>query len=69
MEKKPCPVDRGKLLIGLECCRDVTTKHCLGDCPYSRVSGICLHAINSDALAYINYLEEQLAEKADAAGI
>lgn len=69
MPTKPCPVDRGKLLTGLECCRHIPTKHCLGDCPYSRVSGSCLHAINSDALAYINHLEEQLAEKADAAGI
>ena len=69
MEKKPCPVDRGKLLIGLECCRDSLSLHCFGCCPYSNVSGSCLHSINSDTLAYINHLEEQLAEKADAAGI
>lgn len=65
MEKKPCPVDRGKLLIGLECCRDSLSLHCFGTCPYSNVSGSCLYAINSDALAYINYLEEQLNAKAD----
>ena len=63
--KKPCPVDRGKLLIGLECCRDSLSLHCFCTCPYSNVSGSCLYAINSDALAYINYLEEQLNAKAD----
>ena len=65
MEKKHCPVDRGKLLIGLECCRDSLSLHCFDTCPYSNVSGSCLYAINSDALAYINYLEEQLNAKAD----
>ena len=65
MKKKPCPVDRGKLLIGLECCRDSLSLHCFGCCPYSNVSGSCLYAINSDSLAYINYLEEQLNAKAD----
>ena len=64
MEKKPCPVDRGKLLIGLECCRDSLSLLCFGTCPYSNVSGSCLSAIDSDALAYINYLEEQLNAKA-----
>ena len=65
MEKKPCPVDRGKLLIGLECCRDSLSLHCFVCCPYSNVSGSCLYAINSDSLASINYLEEQLNAKAD----
>ena len=65
MEKKPCPVDRGKLLIGLECCCQTSTQPCLGTCPYSHVSGSCISAHNSDALAYIMYLEEQLNAKAD----
>ncbi len=64
MTNKPCPVDRGKLLIGLECCRDINSLHCFGACPYANVGGSCLYAINSDALAYINYLEEQLNAKA-----
>ena len=66
MEKKPCPVDRGKLLIGLECCRTGNSEVCR-KCPY--FSGYCDTALMDDALAYIYYLEEQLAEKADAAGI
>lgn len=66
MEKKPCPVDRGKLLIGLECCRTGNSEVCRR-CPY--FSECCDTALMDDALAYIYYLEEQLAEKADAAGI
>lgn len=63
MEKKPCPVDRGKLLIGLEICRqEAICKRC----PY--IKG-CDADLTQDALAYIYYLEEQLAAKADAAGI
>lgn len=61
MEEKPCPVDRGKLLIGLECCCQIT--HCLVNCPYYNYSGSCLAVLNYDALAYINYLEEQLNAK------
>lgn len=63
MPNNPCPVDRGKLLIGLECCRHPNTQPCLGTCPYSRVTGSCISALNSDALAYIYYLEEQLNAK------
>ena len=62
MEKKPCPVDRGKLLIGLECCRIFDVEACR-KCPYFSES--CDTAIMSDALAYINHLEEQLNAKAD----
>ena len=56
MEEKKCPVDRGKLLIGLECCR---AYEC-GSCPYhyGALEG-CNH-LNIDALAYIGYMEEQL---------
>ena len=60
MEKKPCPVDRGKLLIGLECCRAGDAEICR-KCPYFSES--CDTAVMNDALAYINYLEEQLNAK------
>lgn len=62
MEKEPCPVDRGKLLIGLECCRRGTVEACR-KCPY--FSERCDTASMDDALAYIYYLEEQLNAKAD----
>ena len=65
MPSKSYSGDREKLLIGLECCRDSLSLHCFDCCPYSNVSGSCLYAINSDSLAYINYLEEQLNAKAD----
>ena len=61
MEKKPFPVDRGKLLIGLECCRTGDAEVCM-ECPYFSES--CDTAVMSDALAYIYYLEEQLNAKA-----
>ena len=61
MEKKPCPVDRGKLLIGLECCRTGDAEVCR-KCQYFSES--CDPAVTSDALAYIYYLEEQLNAKA-----
>ena len=61
MEKKPCPVDRGKLLIGLECCRAGDAEVCM-KCPYFSES--CDTAVMSDALAYIYYLEDQLNAKA-----
>lgn len=62
MGKKPCPVDRGKLLIGLECCRTGSIEACR-KCPY--FSDSCDTASTDDALAYIYYLEEQLNAKAD----
>ena len=58
MEKqnKQPPVDRGKLLIGLECCRNIECNAC----PYfAHCHGIC-DQITHDSLAYICYLEEQL---------
>ena len=61
MEKKPCPVDRGKLLIGLECCRTGDVEVCM-ECPYFSES--CDTDEMSDALAYIYYLEAQLNAKA-----
>lgn len=61
MPTKPCPVDRGKLLIGLECCRTGNAEICR-KCPYFSES--CDTAAMNDALAYINYLEEQLNAKA-----
>lgn len=55
--KQP-PVDRGKLLIGLELCRDGTIHRC-HSCPYHEPF-ICAIRLPHDALAYILYLEEQL---------
>ena len=65
MEKKPCPVDRGKLKTALECC----SLDCTGcyKCPYP-IDG-CAVKLPMDALSYINYLEGMLNAKADAAGI
>lgn len=60
MEKKPCPVDRGKLLTGLEIC--LNSRVGCSRCPYEK--GCCALEISEDALAYINYLEEQLNAKA-----
>ena len=62
MEEKKPPVDRGKLLIGLECCRTGNSEVCR-KCPYFSES--CDTAAMDDALAYIYYLEEQLNAKAD----
>lgn len=56
MEEKKCPVDRGKLLIGLECCREQVCRNC----PYEgRSVEDCDHLLR-DALAYIGYLEDRL---------
>lgn len=57
MNDKKCPVDRGKLLIGLECCRYLVCEHC----PYNGASFGCTMC-SDDALAYICYLEEKLEE-------
>lgn len=56
MEEKKCPVDRGKVLIALECCREFECPNC----PYPRYSEESCKRSISDALAYINYLEERL---------
>ena len=56
-EAKKCPVDRGKLLIGLECCRIGWAENCRA-CPYFISS--CDTELMDDALAYICYLEQQL---------
>ena len=65
MENKPCPVDRGKLLIGLECClaHPAPLNVCSRHCPYGRDTE-CTETVRHDALAYIYYLEEQLNAKA-----
>ena len=59
-EAKKSPVDRGKLLIALECCRMAECKACPydtdPDCFYT------CEVASRDALAYICYLEEQLEE-------
>lgn len=62
MPSKSYSGDREKLLIGLECCRASDAEVCR-KCPY--FSEGCDTAAMSDALAYINYLEEQLNAKAD----
>ena len=66
MEKKPCPVDRGKLLIGLECClrHPAPLNLCTRLCPYGPDTE-CTETVRRESLAYIYYLEEQLNAKAD----
>lgn len=54
MEEKKCPVDRGKILIALECCRE----QMCNKCPYGDFMP-CVKE-SEDALAYIYWLEEQL---------
>ena len=62
MEKKPCPVDREKLMAGLQICGNENVG-CKG-CPYER-DVACMITRSKDAIAYINYLEAQLNAKAD----
>ncbi|MDY4509390.1 MAG: hypothetical protein SPD95_11800 [Candidatus Faecousia sp.] len=61
MEEKKCPVDRGKVLIGLECCLadPALLNVCSRHCPYGRDEE-CTETVRKDALAYIYYLEERL---------
>ena len=53
-----CPVDRGKVLIGLEHCRNIGGS-CL-TCPYNGQQLACIQTLDEEALAYIIYLEEAL---------
>lgn len=64
MKKKPCPVDRGKLLIGLECClaSPAPLNACSRHCPYGRDTE-CTETVRKESLTYIYYLEEQLNAK------
>ena len=55
-ERKLLPIDREKLLIALECCRDTECNHC----PYYSETFDNCDRVAFDALAYICYLEEQL---------
>lgn len=57
VEKKPCPVEREKLLIGLEFCREKDPEKC-PDCPYYPIRNYCGGVLAGDALAYIGWLEE-----------
>ena len=57
MEEKKCPVDRGKVLIGLECCWFESGEKCMA-CPYYELH--CDLELMKDAIAYIGWLEEQL---------
>ena len=59
MSVKDCPVDWGKLLIGLECCREKDPEKC-PDCPYYPIRNYCGGALAGDALAYIGWLEEMV---------
>lgn len=52
------PVDRGKVLIGLEHCRDLDGS-CL-TCPYHGLRTACNQTLTEEALAYILQLEEAL---------
>lgn len=61
MEKKPCSVDRGKLLIGLEHCQG-NVYHC-ETCPYFHNEDCCSLKLRDDARAYIYYMEAQLNAK------
>lgn len=64
MNDKKCPVDRGKLLIGLECCRSCGGNECR-ECPYDFCAHLnCTMRMAEDALAYIGWLEEQAEELA-----
>ena len=56
MEEKKCPVDRGRRMVTLECCR---LAKCWA-CPYSRDELDVCQVVLMDALEYILYLEEQL---------
>ncbi len=56
--KQP-PVDRAKLLIALECCRQPKAQ-CAHGCSYIG-NGNCLQTLARDSLAYICYLEEAAA--------
>lgn len=54
-EQKKCPIDRGKLLICLEHCRN---KKCFS-CPNEKNLD-CAKRLLNDSLSYIGWLEEQL---------
>lgn len=56
VEQNEPTVDRGKVLIGLECCRDAECDHC----PYYRETFDNCDRAAFDALAYIGFLEERL---------
>ncbi|MGM9601077.1 MAG: hypothetical protein ACI3W5_05780 [Faecousia sp.] len=62
-ERKQCPVDRGKVLIALECCRE---GFCCHECPYYKLEGCKEEA--TDVLAYIGWLEERLTSRMDGRG-
>lgn len=57
-QEKQLPVDRGKLLIGLEVCRQ---KEKCSKCSYYD-DRFCGATLSNDSLSYICYLEEQLKE-------
>lgn len=60
---KPCPVDRGKLIVGIGC--HINDEDRCGECPYipKDDNDPCIKNLCMDALAYIGYLEEVANEK------
>lgn len=62
-EAKPCPVDRGKLIVGIGC--HINDEDRCGECPYipKDDNDPCIKNLCMDALAYIGYLEEVANEK------
>ena len=53
-----CPVDPGRVKIGLEHCRGIAGS-CL-TCPYHGLRTACIQTLAEEALAYILQLEEAL---------
>lgn len=56
MEEKKCPVDRERVLIGLECCREQDCIRCTYDCG----SNEDFDRLLFDTVAYIRFLEERI---------
>ena len=61
MSEMKCPVERARLLIALECCREGRCR----DCPYVGKYEPECNEQAKDSLAYICWLEEQLKERGD----
>ena len=61
MKEKKCPVDRARLLISMECCREARCR----DCPYVGEYEPECGEQAEDSLAYIGWLEERLKERGD----
>ena len=65
MIRKICPVDRGRVLNGLNCLKTDDIMDC-ESCPYENdvfVAGPCRYYITREAIEYISYLEALLDAK------